>query len=122
MPHIIVEYSSNIEPGCSAPDLLSCIHRAAIDTDIFDAGSVRTRAAPRNLYLIGNHQNAAAGFIHITARIRPGRSEETLTSLLRALMDAAEQYLRVANYSNPLMVNVEVHELPLLRLGARLSR
>lgn len=122
MPHIIVEYSSNIEPACSAAGLLRCVHQAALDTGIFDPGAVRTRAAPRSLYLIGNGDDPAAGFIHITARIRPGRTDDALAGLLQGLMNATQQYLAAANYHDPLMINVEVHELPPLRAGAKLPK
>ena len=120
MPHIIVEYSSNIEPACCAADLLQSVHQAALDSGIFEPSAVRTRAAPRSLYLVGQNTDPTAGFIHITARIRPGRTTETLESLLRALVDSTEGYLRTANYAAPLMLNVEIDELPALRLGSRL--
>jgi len=122
MPHIIVEYSANIEPACSASALLDCIHQAAIGTGIFEPDAVRTRAAPRTLYRVGNGKDETAGFILIMARIRPGRQQETQEALLRELMRATEHYLLAVKYARPLMVNVEIHELPPRRVGAKLPR
>lgn len=122
MPHIIVEYSANIEPACSASDLLKCIHQAAIGTGIFEPGAVRTRAAPRALYQVGDSKDATAGFILIMARIRPGRSQDMQQGLLKELMRATDHYLHTVKYASPLMVNVEIHELPALRVGAKLPR
>jgi len=40
---------------------------------------------------------------------------------LPALMDATEGHLRAAKYAAPLMLNVEIEELPALRTGSRLN-
>ncbi len=120
MPHIIVEFSNNIKSACSVDDLIGCVHLAAIDSGVFEPAAVRTRAVARNVYQVGNSQDESAGFILVKARIRPGRSDEAKNGLLSGLIAAVRNYLNDVKYSKPLMVNVEIHELPPLREGFRL--
>ena len=122
MPHIIVEYSRNIEASQPMEGLLRAIHEAAIVSGVFETQAIRTRGEPRDAFLIADLKNPHAGFVHITARIRPGRSQETRQRLGEGLLKAAEEYFRGAAYAHPLALNVEIHELPPIRLGSRLNQ
>ena len=67
MPHIIVEYSSNLENGVDVRRLIDGLHRTVVQSGLFEPAAVRTRAAPRSLYRIadGAPENV---FLHITGR------------------------------------------------------
>ena len=71
MPHLIVEYSANLEPALDIATLVEALHEAALETGVFPIGGMRTRAARRDLYRIadGHADNA---FIHVQARIGAG--------------------------------------------------
>ena len=75
MPHLIVEYSVNLEQALDIAALVAALHKAALETGVFSIGGIRTRAAPRDIYRIadGHTDNA---FIHVQARIGPGRPAE----------------------------------------------
>ena len=75
MPHLIVEYSANLEPDLDMAHVVSVLHEAALATGVFPIGGVRVRASRRDLYKIadGHPDNA---FIHVQARIGAGRSAE----------------------------------------------
>jgi 5-carboxymethyl-2-hydroxymuconate isomerase len=75
MPHLIVEYSANLEPDVDIGRLVSAIHDAALETGVFPIGGIRTRAARREVCIVadGHPDN---GFIHIQARIGKGRTQE----------------------------------------------
>jgi 5-carboxymethyl-2-hydroxymuconate isomerase len=75
MPHLIVEYSANLEPALDMGRLVQALHEPALETGIFPIGGIRTRAARRDLYRVadGHVDNA---FIHVQARIGAGRSAE----------------------------------------------
>ena len=74
MPHIIVEYSTNLQKHTDIPGLIGTVHRAALASGLFTTAAVRTRAEPRDVFAIADEhpQNA---FVAITARIAGGRTE-----------------------------------------------
>lgn len=78
MPHLIVEYSANLEPELDMGHVISVLHEAALATGVFPIGGVRVRASRRDLYKIadGHPDNA---FIHVQARIGAGRTPEVRT-------------------------------------------
>jgi len=75
MPHLIVEYSANLEPDLDMAHVVSVLHEAALTTGVFPIGGVRVRASRRDIYKIadGHPDNA---FIHVQVRIGAGRSAE----------------------------------------------
>lgn len=75
MPHLIVEYSSNLDAGMDILALIDTVHQAALETGIFPLGGVRTRAERRDVYKIADGR-AEYGFIHVQARIGAGRPPE----------------------------------------------
>ena len=68
MPHLIVEYSANLEPDLDMAHVISVLHEAALETGVFPIGGLRVRASRRDIYKIadGHPDNA---FIHVQARI-----------------------------------------------------
>ena len=75
MPHLIVEYSANLDADLAPPALAGAIHAAALETGVFPIGGCRTRLARREVYVIGDG-HADNRFIHVQARIGAGRSAE----------------------------------------------
>ena len=110
MPHVIVEYSANIESEVSPQLLVEEMHAAAIASGIADVAGFRTRAERRDVYRVGEG-SPANGFVHIVARIRHGRSLEQRRALAQTLMAAADTALEPAFAARPLALSVEVHEI-----------
>ncbi len=110
MPHILVEYSSNIAPRVEVAGLIGALHGAVVESGLFEPAAVRTRALPRDLYLVadGAPDNV---FLHITARIRAGRSIENRRSLGESLLEAAKTAISALPPSTPIALSVEVHEI-----------
>jgi 5-carboxymethyl-2-hydroxymuconate isomerase len=110
MPHIMVEYSRNLEPGVDVPTLIKALHRTVVQSGLFELAAVRTRALPRDIYLIadGASQNV---FLHITARIRAGRTAEDRKSLGNSLLLTAKEATASLPSSTPIALTVEVHEI-----------
>ena len=42
MPHLIVEYSANLEPALDIRGLVEALHEAALETGVFPIGGIRT--------------------------------------------------------------------------------
>jgi 5-carboxymethyl-2-hydroxymuconate isomerase len=110
LPHIVVEYSRNLEKSVDIVELLKCVHDTAIATKAFPLEALRTRAAPREQYLIadGNPRNA---FLAIVGRIAPGRPAQLRHELGRILFEAVQGYLSEVSRRIPLSITVELHEI-----------
>ncbi|MEJ6722048.1 hypothetical protein [Ilumatobacter sp.] len=112
MPHLIVEHSANVE---HVPRLLEAVHVAALATDLVSVDALRTRAACRESYVIGDRHPGNA-FIALTARLGPGRSSDEKQLLIDALMDAIEA--AVGEAAGHMMLSVEIQEIdPAMRLN-----
>ncbi len=106
MPHIVVEYSSNLDPRLDIAGLVGAVHQAAFDTGFFELAAIRTRAERRDIYRIadGNPDNA---FIAISARIAP-RPDEVRHRVGQAIFDAAVAFTAQLFAKSPLAISVEV--------------
>ena len=108
MPHLIVEYSTNLDSLINAQLLVDAIHQAALATGIAPVDALRTRAEPRTVYRIGNgHSNNA--FIAIAARLGVGRTSEQKNRFLAAILEATETVLGA--HAINVMLSVEYQEI-----------
>ena len=80
MPHIVIEYSANLEGRMDPARLVRSAHAAALGTGVFKLGAVRTRAARRDVALVADGDPANA-FVAVAVRIGTGRTEETRRAL-----------------------------------------
>ena len=110
MPHILVEYSSNLERGISVTALIDGLHRAVVQSGLFEPAAVRTRALPRDIYLKADRAPENV-FLHIIARIRAGRTTDDRKSLGNSLLRTAKDALASLPASTPIALPVEVQEI-----------
>ena len=110
MPHIIVEYSANLEDLVSPRHLVDAIHEAALATGVFPIGGLRTRAERRDVYAVadGDPEN---GFVAIIARSGEGRDTETRKRVAAELMRVLERETAEAFRARGLGLTVEVAEI-----------
>jgi 5-carboxymethyl-2-hydroxymuconate isomerase len=110
MPHIMVEYSRNLERGVEIAKLVKDLHVAVLETGLFETLAVRTRALPRDIYRIadGAPENV---FLHVVARIRAGRSVEDRKRLGADLLRVAKADLAALPEGAPMAISIEVQEL-----------
>ena len=110
MPHVIVEYSQNLESDVAPRDILQRIYDAVIETKVFPLGGIRVRAAPRDLYLVadGDADNA---FVSVVLRVGRGRDEETRKRVSDTLMAALAEVTAAAFAKRGLSLSVEIQEI-----------
>ena len=122
MPHVIVEYSANIEAEITPQRLVEEIHAAAIASGIAEPVAVRTRLKRREHFRVGDGapQNA---FVHIDIRARRGRTLEQQKHAVQTIYDQANTTLDAVFKARPLALTVEIHEIDpdtrLMRNGMR---
>lgn len=110
MPHIIVEYSANLDGSLDIQRLVDDLHQVVTDSGVADVAAIRTRAKKRDVYRVadGDTKNA---FVHVTMRLRIGRSEEQRTQLAEALLAATDGNLKRAYATHAIAIAVEMEEI-----------
>jgi len=110
MPHLIVEYSANLNNQIDIFKLVETVHHAALRKGVFEVAAIRTRAAGRDYYVIadGHRDNA---FVAIFVRVAPGRPPETRRRVGQEIFDAACEFLKNVYETTPLAISLEVQEI-----------
>ena len=109
MPHLIVEYSANVEDRIDLDGLLDRLHTAAAGYDVFPLGGLRVRAQRREHYRVadGHPDN---GFVHVTAIIGHGRPLEVRKAVGQGLFEVICDQLDAPFRDSPLAISFNIQE------------
>lgn len=110
MPHIVIEYSANLEDEVAPMRLVEALHAAALETGAFPLAGVRTRAERRELYRIADGDPDHI-FIAVTVRIGEGRDAETRRHVAQALMAVLERETAEIFQRRGLALSLDVSEI-----------
>ena len=110
MPHLIVDYSANIEADLAPRMLAEAIHRAALKTGVFPIGGCRKRLARRDVSVIGDG-HADNRFIHVQARIGAGRTAEVRQKAAEHIFAALKAITADVFARAPLGLTLEIVEI-----------
>lgn len=114
MPHLILEYSSNLAQQTDIDELVGAVHEAALATGTAALDALRTRAVARHHYALAD-RDPNNMFLAVTARLGAGRSDEEKHAFLEALLAAVVDHL---GDMPTLMISVEYQEIdPALRIN-----
>jgi 5-carboxymethyl-2-hydroxymuconate isomerase len=109
VPHLIVEYSANLEERIGLSDLLDALHRTALATGVFPLGGLRVRAYRADHYRIADcHPDNA--FVHVTAMVGHGRQEDVLKRAGEALFATLTEELAPLYEQGPLAISLNMQE------------
>lgn len=91
MPHLTIEHSANLSDQTDLAALCRVLHRALLETGLFELGAIRIRALAAAPWLVadGLPENA---FADLRLRIGAGRSEADRQAVGARLMAAAEAH------------------------------
>jgi 5-carboxymethyl-2-hydroxymuconate isomerase len=110
MPHLIVEYSANLEPALDIAGMVQALHEAALETGVFPIGGIRTRAARRETYRIADG-HADNTFIHVQARIGAGRTAEVRQQAAEHIFARLKTKTADVFANRPLGLTLEIVEI-----------
>jgi len=103
MPHLILEYPQDYVTDAQIESLLDTVHRAALQSGLFDESHIRVRAIPLDHYRSGGKRKP---FIHVQCRIHGGRTDDQKRLFSEAVLVAIRDHdLPVA------VITVEVVEM-----------
>ena len=83
MPHCIIEYSNDLTSKLDIKQLVNTVFTGAVNSQLFTASHIKTRAIPFDEYLVGEHKTS---FIHITVKLLSGRISEQRKMLSESII------------------------------------
>ena len=110
MPHLIIEYSANLEADIAFAELVRALHETAMGIDALPPGGMRTRAARRDNYRVAD-SHPANGFINVTLRMAAGRPPASRRIIGEKLFDRLRSFTRSAYEKRPLALSFEIQEI-----------
>lgn len=110
MPHVIAEYSANLDGSLDVQQLIDDLHQVVVESGVAEVAAIRTRAKRRDVYRIGDGDPKNA-FVHITMRLRIGRSEDVRSKLADALLAVTDKNLQRAYATHAIAIAVEMEEI-----------
>jgi 5-carboxymethyl-2-hydroxymuconate isomerase len=114
LPHLVIEYSANVEDQIGLDDLLDKLHAVALTTGVFPIGGLRVRAYRADAYRIAD-KSPDNGFVHVTAMIGHGRPLDVQQRAGEQLFAVLAEHLEPLYGRSPLAISLNVQEFhPLL--------
>jgi len=109
LPHLIVEYSANIEDQIALDTLLDKLHACALGTGVFPLGGLRVRAHRTDAYRIAD-KAPENGFVHVTALIGHGRPLDVQQRAGEELFATLTAHLELLYAKSPLAISLNIQE------------
>lgn len=110
MPHLMVDYSANMEDRLDMAAFCDVLRRAAIATGTLPVAGVRVRAIRADHVSIADG-NPAHGYIDISLRLRGGRDLEARKAATRHVFEAARAHLEPVMAVHPVALSFEMRDI-----------
>ena len=110
MPHLIIDYSANLDDALDMRALAEAVHAAALASGVFPIGGCRTRLARRDVSVIGDG-HPDNGYIHIQARIGAGRAPDVRQRAAEQIFEALKIQTAAYFAGAPLGLSFEIVEM-----------
>lgn len=110
MPHLVLQYSKNLDETIRRQGLIERLHACALETGVFPLGGTRTRALCCDPCEIadGHPDNA---FLDLQVRIGAGRDDATKRRVGEALLAALCASMRETAHWPALAISLEICEI-----------
>ncbi len=110
MPHITLEYSSNVSESSQLPTLLLELSQIAAELGEIRLENFKSRAYIANDYVIGNGA-AGAAFVGIVFKMLEGRTDDPKQRIGAALLQRLEQWFEESAKTLDLQITVEILDI-----------
>ena len=99
MPHFRIEYSANLAGKFNVLEFCGRMHKAILETGLFELGAIRVRAFEAQAFAIAD-QLPENAFIDMTFKVGEGRTTEQLKQAGEHIFAAAREYL-ASHFTTP---------------------
>jgi 5-carboxymethyl-2-hydroxymuconate isomerase len=110
MPHLTIEYTSNIKAEARIPELLANANQILIaQNGLFPIGGIRSRAIELTDYCIADNQ-ADYAFVHCNLKIGAGRTDADKKRVCDQLFEALKDHFAALFAKRYLALSLELNE------------
>ena len=110
MPHVMIDYSPNLEGRLDVAALCSALRDAAVATGILPLAGIRVRAvAARHVVIADGNPDHA--YLDISLRLRGGRSQGDKARATAAIFAVAETFCADVLATSSLMLSFEMRDI-----------
>lgn len=110
MPHMIVEYSANIEDEIGTETLFEALCDVGVETRVFARSGIRVRGECRpRVHISDGHPDNA--FVHTVLRVGHGRDEATLKEAGDRIYQVICDHLTDLASTRALNISMEIQEI-----------
>ena len=115
MPHVVIQYTANLEPAaqigalCSALAEVIVAQRDGAGARVFPIGGTRVLAYPTAHFAVADG-GADRAFVYLNARIAPGRDPALVSATGDALMAAVRRHFETIFASRPIGITLQIDE------------
>ena len=110
MPHIIIDYSANIEDAVDMSAFCECLRQSAAEIEAFPMPGIRVRALRSDHYAIADG-NSKHSYIDISVRLRGGRSLDVRKQAVQILFETAKLYLAPVMAKRSIALSLEMRAI-----------
>ncbi|MEM9549715.1 MAG: 5-carboxymethyl-2-hydroxymuconate isomerase [Pseudomonadota bacterium] len=110
MPHIMVDYSPNMEDRTDMGALCETLRRAAAATDVFPLAGIRVRAF-RADHVAQADGAAHHGYVDISVRLRAGRDLAVRKAAAEEIFEAARAHLGPVIKAHSVALSLEMRDI-----------
>ena len=110
MPHIIADYSANLDAHLDMSAFCAHLCAAAGEIDALPTPGIRVRALRAEHYAIADG-NPAHGYIDISVRLREGRPQKVKEDIAQRLFEAARAFTTDYMENHSLALSLEVRDI-----------
>lgn len=105
MPHLIVEYSGNIEHLVGQSEVVKVAHGAMVQSGLFASNAIRSRAYRTDDFMVGD-MGADGSFLHIIIYLLAGRTVGQKQELNQGVLGAMVSCLPTVN-----QISVDIRDI-----------
>jgi len=110
MPHIIIDYSPNLEPELDITALCEHLRQCGAAIEAFPTAGIRVRAHKACAYAIADGDPKHA-YIDISIRLRGGRPMDVKKAATQAVFAAAEQFIAPLMGKRSIALSLEMRDI-----------
>ena len=110
LPHMVIDYSANLNARVDMTELCALVSRTILETGLFEPGAVRVRAFRADAYAIADRL-PENGFIDLNFRIGKGRTDEEKKRTGEAIFAAVSEHLASLFTTPHFALSLEIREI-----------
>lgn len=111
MPHLTLEYSSNLNEEINYQELFHQLHQVLNEVGNISLGNFKSRAIRREQFVVG-HGNIEDAFVHLEMRLLEGKSATLKEVLGQECMLILKEYFKVQLTEFALQITVDIVDMP----------